>query len=114
MEVLASELNGNKTLAGPKERIGTAYNWFASATDRQRPASMMLPPLVLTPMATRLGEYYLAKDQTTQAIESYQRALAAFPNDMNALLGLKKAYQKAKLTKETADTEQKIQELKAQ
>jgi tetratricopeptide (TPR) repeat protein len=114
LEVLASELNGRKTLAGPKERIGTAYNWFTSATDRQHPASMMMPPLILTPMATRLGEYYLAADKPAEAIESYNRALAAFPNDMNALLGLKKSYQKAKLAKETADTEQKIQELKAQ
>ena len=113
-EVLASDLRGRQTLAGPKERIGTAYNWFASAADRQHPASLMFPPLVLTPMAVRLGDYYLANQQPAEAIESYQRALRAFPNDMNSLLGLKKAYEAAKLTDEATDTERKIQELRTQ
>jgi tetratricopeptide (TPR) repeat protein len=114
MEVLASDLRGRLALAGPKERIGTAYNWFSSAADRQHPALMMFPPVLLTPMAIRLGDYYLAVNQPQEAIEAYQRALTAFPNDMHALLGLKNAYEQAKRPEDVAVTEKKIQELKEQ
>jgi tetratricopeptide (TPR) repeat protein len=114
LEVLASDLRGQLALAGPKERAGTAYNWFASAADRQRPAPMMYPPMILTPMAIRLGEYYLAANQPTEAVEAFQRALVAFPNDMHALLGLKSAFEAAKLPEDAAATEEKIQRLRAQ
>jgi tetratricopeptide (TPR) repeat protein len=114
MEVLASDLRGRLAMGGPKERMGTAYNWFASATDRQRPATMMFPPVLLTPMAIHLGEYYLAVNQPQEAIESYQRALVAFPNDMNALLGLKAAFEQANLPNEAAATEKRIQDLRTQ
>ncbi len=114
LEVLASDLHGSITLAGPKERIGPAYNWYASAADRQRPAPMMFPPMLLTPMAIHLGEYYLAANQPQEAIEAYQRALAAFPNDMNALLGLKLAFQAAKQPEEVQKTDLRIETLRAQ
>ncbi|RYD19428.1 MAG: tetratricopeptide repeat protein [Verrucomicrobiaceae bacterium] len=114
LEVLASDLRGRLAMAGPKAGIGPAYNWFSSASDRQRPAPMMFPPLVLTPMPNRLGEYYLATGKPQDAIEAYNRALSAFPNDMNALTGLKESYERAKLTKEAAETEKKIQDLRAQ
>ena len=39
LEVLASDLRGRLAMAGPKDRRGTAYNWFASAADRQRPGT---------------------------------------------------------------------------
>ncbi len=112
LEVLASELRGDLTLAGPKDRIGTAYNWYASAADRQHPASMMFPPMVLTPMAIHLGEYYLATGEPAKAVESYQRALKAFPNDMNSLLGLQNACAKAKMTELEETTAKQIEALR--
>jgi tetratricopeptide (TPR) repeat protein len=114
LEVLASDLRGQLALAGPKERAAIAYNWFASAADRQRPAPMMFPPMILTPMATRLGHYYLTVGQPAEAIEAFQRALVTFPNDMHALLGLKSAFEAARLPDEAAATEEKIQRLRAQ
>lgn len=114
LEILSSDLRGSLTMAGPKDRIGTAYNWFASATDHQHPATMMFPPMILTPMAIHLGEYWLAVKNPPDAIESYQRALAAFPNDMNALLGLKNAYEKANLPADAAKTATQIEALRAQ
>lgn len=114
MEVLASDLRGRLALAGPADLRGTAYNWFASAADRQHPAPMMFPPMILTPMAIRLGDYYLAVRQPKEAIENYQRALTAFPNDMNALLGLKTAFEQAKLPEDAAATDRRIQQLRAQ
>lgn len=114
LEVLASELQGDLAMAGPKERVGIAYNWFASATDRQRPASMMYPPMILTPMAIHLGEYYLSVGKAPEAIEAYQRALAEFPNDMNALVGLKTAFEKADRPADVETTTKRIEALRAQ
>ncbi len=114
LEVLASDLRGRIALSGPKADIGSAYNWFSSAADRQRPAPMMLPPMLLTPMALRIGDYYLAIGKATDAIEAYQRALSEFPNDMNALSGLKRAYEMAKLPAKAAETEARVQALRAQ
>ncbi|HLP40554.1 MAG TPA: tetratricopeptide repeat protein, partial [Fibrobacteria bacterium] len=105
---------GHLAMAGPAERRGTAYNWYASAADRQHPAPMLLPPLIITPMAARLGAFYLATKKPDEAIDAYQRALTAFPNDMNSLVGLKSAYE---ITGNTAQAEaiaKKIEELKAE
>ncbi len=114
LEVLASELRGRLALAGPKERAGTAYNWFASAADRQTTTSLMLPPMILSPMANHLGEYYLANDKPQEAIDSYQRALVSFPNNVSTLTGLKTAYTRAAKPDEAAKIEKKIQELRSQ
>lgn len=114
LEVLASDTRGHLAMAGPAERRGTAYNWYASAADRQHPAPMLLPPLIITPMAARLGAFYLATKKPDEAIDAYQRALTAFPNDMNSLVGLKSAYE---ITGNTAQAEaiaKKIEELKAE
>jgi len=114
MEVLASEIRGRLAMSGPADRRDTAYNWFASATDRQHPAALLLPPMVLTPMAARLGEFYLGKQRPAEAIEACQRALAAFPNDMVALEGLKRAFDAAGKSTEAAEIGKKIAALQAE
>jgi tetratricopeptide (TPR) repeat protein len=114
LEVLASDLRGRIALVGPKSQIGSAYNWFSSAADRQHPAPMMLPPMLLTPMSIRIGDYYLAVNKPKEAEDAYERALIAFPNDMNALNGLKHAYEQGKLPAKAEETEKRIQELRAQ
>ena len=114
LEVLASDLRGRLAMAGPKSEIGSAYNWFSSAADRQHPAPMMFPPMILTPMSLRIGDYYLAVDRPADAVESYQRALMFFPNDMNALTGLKRAFEQAKQTDKAEETAKRIEDLRAQ
>ncbi len=113
LEVLASDARGRLAMAGPKGRRETAYNWYASAADRQRPSPMLDPPLVLTPMASRLGAFFLATKKPADAIEAYQRALATFPNDIRALIGLKSSYEVAGKTFEAAETSKAIEALKA-
>ena len=81
LEVLASELRGEIALAGPPHLRETAFNWFTSAADRQLAEPMLMPPMILTPMATRLGQFHLQADRPQQAIEAFERALARFPND---------------------------------
>jgi len=88
LEVIAAETRGLLALAGPEAQRGTAFNWFRGAIDRQRPASMMYPPAVLTPMAARLGDFHLLEGDAALAVKAFEEALAMFPNDMNALVGL--------------------------
>ena len=113
LEVLASDVRGRLALAGPEGNRETAYNWFASATDRQHPSPMLLPPMILTPMASRLGEFYLNRKKPAEAIEAFQRALATFPNDMDSLIGLKKAYEADGKTRDAETIGKRITDLKS-
>ena len=114
LEVLASDLQGRLAMAGPKERRGSAYNWFASAADRQHPAPYLYPPMILTPMSMHLGSYYLLADKPEEAIEAYERANEAFPNDLYVLTGLKKACEAAHNAEKLAKTEAQLAGLKSQ
>lgn len=113
LEVLASELRGRLVMATPEKGIGTAYNWFASAAERQRHAIMMHPPMLMTPMQIHVGEYYLAAQRPSDAIEAYQIALENFPNDMTSLLGLQISYEKAGLPEKAVETSSRLEALKS-
>lgn len=95
LEISASELRGLMAMAGPKDGIGSAFNWYRAALDRQTPASMMMPPTVLLPMETRLGEYYLAKDDAQAAVDILVEGQGKHTNDVEILTRLQKAYVKA-------------------
>jgi len=92
LEVLAAELRGRYALAGPAAGHGSAFNWFRAAADRQKPSTLLETPPLLTPMAMRLGDYYLARNQPKEAIDAFKEALAGFPNDYDTLRRLQKAY----------------------
>jgi tetratricopeptide (TPR) repeat protein len=114
LELLASDVRGRLALAGPEQNRETAYNWFSAAEDRQHPSPLLLPPMILTPMAAHLGDFFLTTQKPTEAIEAYQRALTAFPNDMSTLTGLKRAYEAADNTTAAAAITKKIEDLMAQ
>lgn len=97
LEVLASEIRGHLSLAGPASGHGSAFNWFRSAADRQQPSTMLHPPAVLAPMASRLGDYYLFAERPADAVKAFKEALESFPNDAEALSGLKRAAELAEL-----------------
>ena len=111
LEVLAAELRGRLALAGPAAGHGSAFNWFRAATDRQVPSSMLAAPPILTPMAIRLGDFFLTQNEPAKAVEAYLEALAAFPNDVEALRRLEKAYTLTKETDKAAEIAAKIAEL---
>ncbi|MEP2774615.1 MAG: hypothetical protein ABJQ29_06470 [Luteolibacter sp.] len=100
LEVLAAELRGRLALAGPEDGRGSAFNWFRAAADRQKPATMLNPPALLTPMAMRLGDYYLAAGKPRDAVNAYQEALEDFPNNqvtLDKLIEAKKLAEAAKV-----------------
>ncbi len=105
LEVIAAETRGLLAAAGPEALRGTGFNWFRGAADRQLPATMMYPPAVLTPMATRLGAFHMGEGNPERAIEAYEESLTAFPNDMASLVGLLEAA-------EAAEDEEKAEEAK--
>jgi len=111
VEMLASEVHARLALAGPATLRGTAYNWFRSAADHQRPAALLYPPVVLTPMLTHLGNYHLADHRPESAIEAFTDALAAFPNDDGTLRCLQRAYEAAKQPDKAAGVAEKIKQL---
>ena len=111
LEVLASDARGRLAMAGPENKRGIAYNWFSSAADRQLPTPMLCPPMVLTPMAIHLGDFHLANHNPADAIESYNRALATFPNNLAALDALKHAYESSNNPTEAANVGKKIEEV---
>jgi tetratricopeptide (TPR) repeat protein len=99
-------------MAGPAKDRGSAYNWFRSAADRQVPSTLLYPPLVLTPMVHRLGEYYLLVGKPLDAVVAYEEALELFPNDMRSLEGMLKASKAAGLPEQADRIAQQIKRLK--
>jgi tetratricopeptide (TPR) repeat protein len=111
LEILTSELRADLTMQGSAELRPTAFNWFSAAADRQSPASMLLPPAVLSPMAARLGDFLLADGKSTEAIEAYQQALAIFPNHLSTLAALRKACEAAGDSNRAAEISRLIESL---
>jgi tetratricopeptide (TPR) repeat protein len=81
LEMITANARGQLALAGSEENRNIAYNWFSAAADRQTASPMMKAPLVLTPMAGQIGEYFMTINQAPEAIEAFEKALKAFPND---------------------------------
>ncbi|WP_367872618.1 hypothetical protein [Luteolibacter sp. Populi] len=95
LDITASELLGMIAMAGKKEDIGSAFNWFRAALDHQTPASMLMPPTILLPMQARLGEYYMAKGDANAAVDILIEGQGRYTNDVEILSRLQKALAKA-------------------
>ncbi|MEP4079915.1 tetratricopeptide repeat protein [Haloferula sp.] len=111
MEVMASELRGLITMAGPADDIGSAFNWYRSAADRQKLATLMMPPAVLLPMEVRLGEYYMARHDWNRAIETMIGGQHRWPNDWELLHQLQIAFHKAGMKADAADVEKRLEKM---
>jgi tetratricopeptide (TPR) repeat protein len=85
------ELAGLVALNGMKDMRMTASNWFRSARDKQGMPSMMMPPLVLTPMENRLAEYYLSAGKNQDALDAYTAGEQRYPNNVASMLGIKRS-----------------------
>ena len=93
LEMLTNELRGDMALSGSVATRGAAYNWFSAAVDRQQPSPLLMPPPILSPIASRLGEYHLITENAADAVEAYKKSLLAFPNHQAAMFGLQKAFE---------------------
>lgn len=114
LEVLASELRGAIAMSGPKDGMGSAFNWYRAALDRQAPASMLMPPTVLLPMQARLAEFYLAKGDAKAAVDILIEAQGLHTNDIEILTRLQTALAKAGQPGQAKDVGREIEKLKSE
>lgn len=114
LEVYAGELRGEMAMKGPKDGIGSAFNWYRAALDRQNPPSMLMPPTVLLPMQVRLAEYYMARNQPDAAVDILMQAQGRYTNDIEILSRLQAAHKKAGRTKEADEIAATIEQVKSE
>lgn len=114
LEIAASELRGAMAMAGPKDGIASAFNWYRAALDRQTPPTMMMPPIALLPMEVRLAEYYLAKGETQPAIDILVEAQGKYTHDVEILSRLQKAMEKAGEKEQARMVREQIEKVKAE
>ncbi len=114
LEVMAAELRGSMAMAGPKSGMGSAFNWYRAALDRQAPASMLMPPSVLLPMHARLAEYHLAKGDPKAAVDILIQAQASYTNDIEVLTRLKTALAMAGHEAQSQEVAEEIERVKTE
>jgi tetratricopeptide (TPR) repeat protein len=114
LEVFASELRGMIAMAGPKEGMGSAFNWYRAALDRQAPASMLMPPTALLPMHARLAEFHLAKGDAKAAVDILIEAQGRHTNDIEILTRLKTALTKSGHAAQAKDVALEIEKVKSE
>ena len=114
LQICSSELRGLMAMAGPKEDIGSAFNWYRGALDRQTPASLLMPPGTLLPMEARLAEYHLAKGDPDAAVDILISAQVRHANDLEILTRLQTALAKAKHPEQAAEIGKQIEKVKSE
>ena len=85
------ELAGLIAAAGDENTRSTALNHFMSARDKQGVPSLMMPPLVLSAMENRIGDYYFTTGRHAHAYEAYYQGLERYPHNMASLLGIQQS-----------------------
>ena len=114
LEISACELRGLMAMAGPKEGLGSAFNWYRAALDRQTPPSLLMPPALLLPMSVRLAEYHLARGEAELAIAVLNEAQARHPRDSELLIRLQKALAEAGRDAEAEKVAGEIERMKSE
>ncbi|MCW1884367.1 hypothetical protein OKA04_06460 [Luteolibacter flavescens] len=114
LEIAASEMRGALAMAGPKDGIVSAFNWYRAALDRQTSASMLMPPIALLPMETRLAEYYIARNEPKAAIDILIEAQAKYTHDVEILGRLQKALEKAGEKEQAKLIKEQIEKVKSE
>lgn len=91
LAVYDMELAGLIAASDDEEIRSTALNHFMSARDKQGVPSLMMPPLVISAMENRIGDYYYSVGRHANAYEAYYQGLERYPHNMSSLLGIKQA-----------------------
>ena len=89
LEVYEAEARGFVALARATSdsQRQIARTWFKSAVEKQQRPSLLMPPVVVSPMEVRLAEFYTGTNNNDKAVESYQAAIRRRPNDLVSLRG---------------------------
>lgn len=114
LEIAACELRGAMAMSGPKAGLGSAFNWYRAALDRQTPPSMLMPPIALLPMQARLAEYHMAKGEPQAAIDVLTLVQERQTNDIEVLTRLRKALLQAGRADQAKEVAGEIERLKSE
>ena len=114
LEIAASEMRGAMAMAGGKEAMVSAFNWYRAALDRQTPPTMLMPPIALLPMETRLAEYYMARGENKQAIDILVEAQGKYTHDVEILGRLQKAMEKSGEKEQAKLVREQIERVKSE
>jgi tetratricopeptide (TPR) repeat protein len=114
LEIAASEMRGAMAMASGKEGMVSAFNWYRAALDRQTPPAMLMPPITLLPMETRLAEYHLARGETQAAIDILVEAQGKHTHDVEILVRLQKAMETAGEKEQAKLVKEQIEKVKAE
>jgi len=71
-------------------RVAAAGSYY-SARDLQYVPTLMFPPMVITPMENKLGEYYLHMGKNADAYDAFTQGHEEFPNNMGSLTGMQRS-----------------------
>lgn len=107
------ELGGLIALHGAKKTQVVAAGRFLSARDKQLTPSMMVAPLVLTPMDNRLGQYYEKAGDFAKAEGAYRDGAQRVPGNAGSLEGLKRCLEQAGKREQAAELQARLDALKA-
>lgn len=91
LEVYTAEARGLVALAGDRTERMIARDWFKTAAEKQQRPSLLMPPVVVSPMEARLADFFSQTGVLPRAAETYQAALRRRPNDLAALQGYQQA-----------------------
>ena len=114
LEIIASETRGALAMASGKEGMVSAFNWYRAALDRQTPPTMMMPPIIMLPMETRLAEYHLARGEDKAAIDILVEAQGKHTHDVEILTRLQKAMEKTGEKEQAKLVKEQIEKVKAE
>ncbi len=112
LKVLLNDVRGHIASNGPADLRPTAFNWYQSAIDHQRHETLLYAPMLLTPMAARLGDFFLRQQEAEKATKHYEEALKIIPSDIHSLQGLRRACITTGDTERAAELDLAIQKLK--
>ena len=91
LAIYDTELAGLVALSDDASANAMALNHFMSARDKQGIPSLMMPPLVLSAMENRVGDYYYSIGRHGDAYEAYYQGLVRYPHNMASLEGLRRS-----------------------
>jgi len=88
LAVYDMELGGLIAMIGSEKARVIALGRFLAARDRQHMASMMMPPITITPMENRIGEYYLSTGELKEAMDAYAEGAQHYVDNVASKKGL--------------------------
>ena len=114
LEVYEAEARGFIALARATtdSQRQIARTWFKSAIEKQQRPSLLMPPVVVSPMEVRLAEFYTGTNNYDQAAASYQAAIRRRPNDLVSLRGYRDSLMRIGRKDEAAEVDKIISAVK--